>query len=261
MVEIKIKDKFGNWTVLDISNGKEVFCQCICGTKKYVQKKYLKNGKSKSCGCHGLYEGKKIGEFVLLKIYLKDKTNRYGLFKCKHGKKFESMIHKGRPRAKHCPCIRYDFVFKKHGESPHKIRTKEYNQWRSMRQRCNLKNNNNYHNYGGRGISVCKRWDDYSLFLEDMGRCPEGYSLDRIDNDGNYEPSNCRWATDLQQHNNKRNNRFFTFNGETLTVPQWSRKLGIPRHRIWNRIYAGWSFEKALIKEKRKYVINGRKKR
>lgn len=79
-----------------------------------------------------------------------------------------------------------------------------YATWKSMRQRCNDPNSSSYPRYGGRGIQVCSRWDDFQTFLADMGERPEGKTLDRIDNDGGYEPSNCRWATRSQQEKNKR---------------------------------------------------------
>lgn len=82
---------------------------------------------------------------------------------------------------------------------------KEFNSWRAMQARCNDKNNHRYSDWGGRGITVCKRWDDFRVFLEDMGKKPSpDYSLDRIDNDGHYEPSNCRWSTRQEQALNKR---------------------------------------------------------
>lgn len=82
--------------------------------------------------------------------------------------------------------------------------TRTYRIWKAMRMRCNNKNIRDYKNWGGRGISVCPRWDSYANFLEDMGEAPEGLSLDRINNDGNYEPGNCRWATRAEQARNQR---------------------------------------------------------
>lgn len=86
-------------------------------------------------------------------------------------------------------------------------KTKEYRSWYSMRNRCNNTNANCYNNYGGRGIKICSKWDDFIEFYKDMGDRPEGTSLDRIDNNGNYEPSNCRWADKFTQARNKRISR------------------------------------------------------
>src|ERR1700732_1414857 len=104
-----------------------------------------------------------------------------------------------------------------------------YSIWEAMKQRCNNPNHKLYHLYGGRGISVCKEWiDDFSKFSEYMGKRPSTkHSVERINNDGNYEPGNVKWATAIEQQSNRRNNRLVTLNGKTLTLAQWSRELGI----------------------------------
>lgn len=92
----------------------------------------------------------------------------------------------------------------KHGESPMPIRTKEYNIWRIMRQRCNNPNSKGYKYYGARGIICCERWSSYNNFIADMGRCPDGWGIERQDVNGNYEPSNCSWQPLEIQSRNRR---------------------------------------------------------
>lgn len=113
-----------------------------------------------------------------------------------------------------------------------------YRIWRAMRDRCQRKGNVHYDNYGGRGITVCVEWQDYETFKAwaYQSGYQDGLSIDRIDNDGNYEPSNCRWATVSEQCNNKRNNRIIEFNGEAHTATEWSRITGIPYRTIQSRI-------------------------
>lgn len=102
-----------------------------------------------------------------------------------------------------------------------------YRTWGAMKARCSNPNLNNFKSYGGRGIKVCDRWkSDYLNFLADMGPKPAGLSLERIDNDGNYEPSNCRWATRFDQYQNRRNQTLVTFDGVTMTLKAWSRAKG-----------------------------------
>lgn len=116
-----------------------------------------------------------------------------------------------------------------------------------MIQRCRDLHCAAWPRYGGRGIKVCDRWLRFAEFLADMGQRPPGTSLDRYpDNDGNYEPSNCRWATRKQQANNKRNNHRLTFRGETLSIAEWARNLGIPEGTIRNRLRYGWPPERVL---------------
>lgn len=124
--------------------------------------------------------------------------------------------------------------------------------WRAMKQRCSNPKAEAYPLYGGRGIKVCERWMKFENFFSDMGPRPSSrHSIDRIDTNGGYSPENCRWATKEQQANNTRSNRFVTFNGETLTLAQWERKLGLPRDILKQRITNyGWSIEKALTTPK-----------
>jgi hypothetical protein len=120
-----------------------------------------------------------------------------------------------------------------------------YNTWLSMRVRCNNPQERAYAHYGARGIKVCERWNDFVAFVEDMGPRPSGTSIERIDNDGNYEPSNCRWATDLEQASNTSRTKLITAKGETMTQAAWARKLGVNSSVIIGRIKRGWSEEDA----------------
>lgn len=122
----------------------------------------------------------------------------------------------------------------------------EYTAWQEIKRRCYNKNCIGYSDYGGRGIEMCDRWrNDFKSFLADMGKRPsEEYSIERQDVNGNYEPENCKWATLFEQANNKRNNRFITYEGKSLTCSQWSRLTGIPRIVIYNRLYMGWDAER-----------------
>ena len=131
-----------------------------------------------------------------------------------------------------------------HGKS----RSKAYRIWDGMRQRCDNPKNKAYKNYGGRGIRYCPKWQFFEGFYEDMGDPPDGSSLDRIDNEGNYEPSNCRWATRIEQNNNSRQNTTVSFCGETLTIAQWARRIGVRANTLSLRLLRGWPVEAALTR-------------
>lgn len=105
-----------------------------------------------------------------------------------------------------------------------------------MRNRCLSKSNASWDHYGGRGITFCDRWKSYDAFFDDMGECPEGYSLERIDNNGNYEPENCKWATIREQLNNQRRSRFIEFNGKRQTLSYWADELGISLDTLHHRL-------------------------
>jgi len=136
-------------------------------------------------------------------------------------------------------------LFKKtHGMT----QTSEYAAWHAMVQRCSVKTNQSYSNYGGRGIKVCDRWlGNFNNFLLDMGKKPTpAHSLDRIDNNGNYEPSNCRWATKVEQGNNRRDNKTVTYDGVTRTLAMWSRIYFGNSYTVSRRLKSGWSVERTL---------------
>ncbi len=163
------------------------------------------------------------------------------LCRCDCGK-FVSVITSNltRGNSKSCGCKLHP---KKHGMSNDPV-----NQvWRGMRARCNNPKDYAYANYGGRGITVCERWDDFSLFYLDMGPRPKGYQLDRIDNDGPYSPENCHWVRQRDNLNNKRTSRKVEWQGQNLTIAQWAERTGINARTLHNRIVrSGWTPERAL---------------
>jgi hypothetical protein len=135
----------------------------------------------------------------------------------------------------------------KHGHKLGYTCSRTYASWAMMLARCGNPNDNRYHRYGGRGITVYERWQrSFSYFLEDMGERPIGSTLDRIDNNGNYTPQNCRWATREEQANNKSNSCRITFEGRTQTVAQWARELGISHMTIRSRLKMGRPLEEVF---------------
>ena len=114
--------------------------------------------------------------------------------------------------------------------------TREYHSWEKMKERCMNPRNIRYPRWGGRGIEVCDRWMRFENFIADMGECPEGYQLDRIDNDGNYEPENCRWASREEQMNNRSCCIYVEYEGRKQTIAQWARERGFKFQTLLQRI-------------------------
>jgi hypothetical protein len=128
-----------------------------------------------------------------------------------------------------------------------------------MISRCKDPKNESYERYGGRGIKVTDRWEYFANFVQDVGERPNGHSLDRINNDGDYSPENCRWATAKQQANNRASNRLITHNGKTLCITAWSKLLGGKKHLVKNRLRYGWSEADAVSIPARPKATNGTK--
>ena len=147
---------------------------------------------------------------------------------------------------KSCGCFRRDFAsksFTSHGMK----NTKVYKTWESMKTRCGNIKRPDYMNYGGRGISVCESWLTFENFFADMGNPPPGSTLERIDNNGNYEPANCRWASRIDQGNNKRNNRFYEYNGVKKTLSELARDYDIKYLTLYKRVVVrGWPIDRAI---------------
>lgn len=124
---------------------------------------------------------------------------------------------------------------------------REYGIWKGMKSRCYNQNRVTYRRYGGRGIKVCERWkDDFWAFYEDMGQSPANCAIDRIDNDGDYTPDNCRWTTRRINNNNGQRNLNITFKGRTLTLSQWARLFDLTPRTLLDRLESGWLLDKAL---------------
>lgn len=158
-----------------------------------------------------------------------------------------------------CGCLRIEQLVErssKHGHSQRGKVTRTYTSWCQMLNRCSNPNREDYHYYGGRGITVRNRWMKFENFLEDMGECHEGYSINRIDNNKGYCKENCHWATWEEQARNKQNNLYVIHNGRTQLLIEWSNESGIPYLVLYKRIYCrNWSAEKALatpIRKRRK---------
>lgn len=202
---------FGRWKVISYAgsdNGAKWLCQCECGTVRVVPATNLFQG-SKSCGCLQKEAASKTGKTLYL-------------------------------RRRKVPC-----AVKTHGKS----KSPEYQAWNQMIQRCTNKKLRNYSDYGGRGIKVHETWMiSFVAFYEHIGPRPSvKHSLDRINNDGNYEPGNVRWATDQQQRQNSRHPRLFKYEGQMLSIKEISRRVGIGYGTLYARLIKHeWPLEQAI---------------
>lgn len=152
-------------------------------------------------------------------------------------------------KVKSCGCLSHDPHETTHGHKRAGKVTKVYRTWSSMKNRCLNPTGQDFARYGGRGITICARWQNsFENFYADMGDPPSSkYSIDRIDYNGNYEPSNCRWATSLEQQRNRSNNKYITHNNITLTLVEWAESHGVRDNTLGWRLNHGWSMERALI--------------
>ena len=130
-----------------------------------------------------------------------------------------------------------------HGKS----KTPEHYVWRAMRQRCLNPKCKAYRTYGARGITICERWMSFANFIADMGKRPDGGTLERIDNNGPYSPSNCKWASRTEQQRNIRTNRILTHGGRSMPVRAWEQELGFKRGIVGFRLRLGWTVDQALL--------------
>ena len=181
-------------------------CLCDCGNTKVVSGPHLRNGDTQSCGCL---------RRELVGIRSAEIARHVGINNKKHGMRG----------------------------------TRLYNIWQGMKARCLNINSKYYKRYGFRGITICDAWRDSFEAFRDWALA-NGYrddlTIDRIDNGGNYCPENCRWITMKEQQNNRRSNRFITYNGKTKTVSQWASEIGVSTGMLYHRLDAGWDIDRAF---------------
>lgn len=193
--------------------------------------------------------GQRFGRIVVKRLH--GRKGRQGALTwwclCDCGKEFEvagTKLKAGNTTS--CGCAKIDRLTK-HGMSG----IPEHAVWMSILQRCDNPSSPAWSYYGGRGIRVCERWREFANFLDDMGRRPSHrHSIDRIDNDGNYEPGNCRWATMQEQCRNTRRTHFITIDGETLCVEDWAIRMGTKPSTIRSRLWRRWPEHEAILGRK-----------
>lgn len=211
-------------------------CLCDCGNIAHPRKNALLTGRSTSCGhCHQkqIYPGMRMNMLTVIKMSGKD-INRCILWECRCdcGKVFNATASNLRSGRVGCGCMTG-------GATHHKTNTRLYTIWTSMKRRCYNPHDKSYQKwYGAKGIKVCDEWKDDFMSFHDWS-VSNGYndtlSIDRIDYNGNYEPSNCRWVTSQVQTRNKSNNVLLSYNKEMLTVTDWARRLNVAQSTIKRR--------------------------
>lgn len=246
------KDKFGGWKWL---------CKCDCGKEKEIRGVSLISGNTRSCGCFAKeiakervkerksykkiedLTGRKFGRLTVIKMdnHIKGERVKW-ICQCECGNiKIVSQSRLKRGEVTHCGC---DNPFSYRKQYP-----RLYSIWSDMKDRCNNPNNSRYDDYGGRGIAICKEWNEnFQTFAE--WALENGYeeelTIDRIDVNGNYEPSNCRWVTRFKQMSNMRKNVNITYKGETDILASWCRRLNLKYSTVSYRLKNGWSVEEAF---------------
>jgi hypothetical protein len=195
--------------------------------------------------------GKKFGKWIVtIRVANKYGTRTRYLCECECGTKREvegSSLRTG--SSKSCGCVSTERISKlrlTHG----KTKTDIFVIWQGIKDRCYNEKGNHWNSHGKRGIKVYEEWihsfEKFELYIKTLGIRPEGYTLDRINNDGDYEPHNLRWASPRTQANNTRSNRIIEFKSKRMTMAEWAREINISYKTLATRLYDGWSIEKAL---------------
>lgn len=177
-------------------------------------------------------------------------NNHLWLFQCTCGKQHQARIKNVRNgKTSSCGCLHSEILAErntKHGLS--KKHPLAYRSWKDLRQRCTNENHKDFKDYGGRGIFVCKEWDSFETFFNDMQDRCENQSIDRIDVNDGYHVNNCRWANSTQQAQNKRNNNNIMIDGKLVVITQLARDCGIDRKTIAYRLKVGKTIDEAISK-------------
>lgn len=185
--------------------------------------------------------GEKIGTLTFVADVPHPPKKRAALFRCHCGKEFPALVQNvKRLNTQSCGCSSRVVAAEKtriHGRTGKRDRA--YKTWAHMKSRCLNENDPKFSSYGARGISVCEKWLNFTGFLDDMGDPPDGHTLDRIDNNGSYEPGNCRWATPKQQANNRRSTRWIEAHGKRLPLNEWIKLTGFSGDFIRRRLKLG----------------------
>jgi len=183
--------------------------------------------------------GQKFGKLTAVSILRMKHGKAVWMFKCDCGNDYEAIGTSVTTGASvSCGCHRSS----QNGQAA----SRAYQTWYKMLKRCNNINDLNYKDYGGRGIKACPEWFDFKNFLRDMGHPAQGLYLERIDNEKGYAPENCKWATMIEQANNRRGNRIITCHGKTMTLAMWSRHINVRPDTLYRRLKR-MSPEKALV--------------
>lgn len=193
--------------------------------------------------------GKRFGRLIVMNLHSKTDSGTYKwMCLCDCGNEVavrRNNLSSG--DAMSCGCLQVSLastLHRKHGM----IKTKLYGVWSSMIQRCENPKAEKYKIYGARGIKVCDRWHSFENFYYDMGDKPSpNHSIDRKDNDGDYEPSNCQWSTATEQQRNTRNTKWLVLFDQRDTCRSWCERLGLSYFAVIQRIEKGWNVEKALL--------------
>lgn len=198
--------------------------------------------------------GERFGRWLILKFYERRGKSYFYQAECDCGNvKIISISLLVSGGSKSCGCYAREMAVisgkanMRHGQSIGNG-TREYRCWCRLKTVCFNSNHDNYKYYGGRGITMADRWvNSFENFLEDMGKCPDGYTIERINTDGNYEPSNCKWLLSELQPKNTTRNRWYEYNGKRLIVADWIRELKIRKHVFYNAIKTS-TFEQIIAK-------------